>query len=231
MIVNMYVDHLMSSPPTSSEDVWNATNAHSKLFSDAARRIGLSAGGYQEFRNALLDGKALYVRLPRHVDAMAGSRRGSVYAVHHAVMTSSVMGWRVALGDGTMVYVPQVCGNLSMVGPAHIASAHPYHPVVAQSKRVPAAFHKAVAVIPKEQPVAEQPVAMVPPVVPVEVPAAAPAVAQVVPVVAGGGSGLFFLVPAVIGGAIAGLTHGNNNTPLAPACTNGSNTVGVCTGR
>jgi hypothetical protein len=50
MIVNMYVDHLMSPPPASAEEVWNATKVHAKLFSDAAARIGLTPAEYKEFR-------------------------------------------------------------------------------------------------------------------------------------------------------------------------------------
>jgi hypothetical protein len=100
MIVNMYVDHLMSPSPASAEEVWNATRVHSKLFSDAAQRIGLTPSEYKEFRNNLLAGKAIYLTLPRRVDAMSGARGGSVYAVKNAVMTKPIMGWRVALADG-----------------------------------------------------------------------------------------------------------------------------------
>ncbi len=219
MIVNMYVDHLMSTPPASAEEVWNATRVHSKLFTDAAKRIGLSSTEYDEFRNNLLDGKAVYVRLPRRVDAMSGSRRGSVYAVRNAVMTSTTMGWAVPLNNGTMVYVPQVCGNIALLRPVHVAKA-PVHSVKH------ARFHPAVAVVPKEQPVA-----MIAPVqdVPVEVPLVPATVAQVVPVASGGGGGFFFLIPAALGGAIAAISHNNNNGTPPPPCANGSNSLGVCT--
>ncbi|GAC1309349.1 MAG: hypothetical protein NVSMB19_23040 [Vulcanimicrobiaceae bacterium] len=226
MIVNMYVDHLMATPPASAEEVWNATRVHSKLFTDAARRIGLSASDYNEFRGALLDGKAVYVRLPRRMDAMSGSRRGSVYSVRNAVMTSSIMGWRVALADGTTVYVPQVCGNLSLLRPAHIAKAPARHTPVAVHR---APFHPAVAVVPKEQPVA-----MVAPEqeVPVQIPQVPATIAQVVPV-ASGGSGFLYFIPAILGGAIAAITHNgpNNGPPVPPPCINGSNSFGVCTAK
>ncbi len=222
MIVNMYVDHLMSTPPASAEEVWNATRVHSKLFGDAAKRIGLSNSDYDEFRGALLDGKAVYVRLPRRVDAMSGVRRGSVYAVRNALMTSTVMGWRVPLADGNVVYVPQVCGNISLLHPAHIAQAPAHHYKPVALRHLP--FHPAVAVVPKEQPVA-----MIAPEqeVPVEIPAT---VAQVVPAASGGGGGFLFLIPALLGGAIAAISHNGPSTP-PPPCTNGSNSVGVCTGK
>ena len=100
MIVNMYVDHLMPQSPQSAEEVWMATREHPKLFTDAANRIGLTPGEYREFRTRLLDGKAVYLQLPRRVDAMSGARNGNAYAVRNAVMTKPIMGWRVALADG-----------------------------------------------------------------------------------------------------------------------------------
>ena len=115
MIVNLYVDHMASSPPASAEDVWSATRQHAKLYSDAAAKIGLTPSQYAQFRNALLEGRATYVTLPRRLDAMAGDRRGSVYVVRNAHLTAPVRGWRVALADGNVVYVPQACGNLSLL--------------------------------------------------------------------------------------------------------------------
>ncbi len=228
MIVNMYVDHLMATPPASAEEVWNATRVHAKLFNDAAARIGMTSAEYQEFRTALLDGKSAYVRLPRKVDAMSGARRGSVYAVRNAVMTQTVMGWRVPLNDGNIVYVPQVCGNISLLHPAHIAAIPAKRaPAVASAKRRPG-FHPAIANVPKETPVSmEAPVAEVP----VEVPATAPTVASVVPAAANG-NGFLFAIPALLGGIIAGVTHGSPTltpTPsLPPACSHGSNMFGAC---
>lgn len=224
MIVNLYVDHLMSPPPVSADEVWNATHVHAKLYSDAAKRIGLSPKEYEEFRGALLDGKAVYVKLPRRVDAMSGSRRGHVYAVRNAVMTSTVMGWRVSLADGAIVYVPQLCGNLSLLRPAVVAKL----PAKYAPKHAPkhAKFHPAIAHVPKEQVVTIAPPAVdVPVEVPVAVPQAAPVAAVAVPATAHGPSAFFFFIPALIGGAIAA-THTTPNK--APPCSNGSNALGIC---
>ncbi len=228
MIVNLYVDHLMATPPGSPEEVWNATREHARLFSDAANRIGLTPAEYQEFRNSLLDGKAVYVRLPKRMDAMSGVRHGSVYAVHGAVINQSIMGWRVALADRTVVYVPQVCGNISLVRNAAVAQVPHRAPApapIAVAKRPH--FTKAVAVVPKAP--APVPVDFTPPA---EV--AAPVVAAVVPVASAGGSGLFFLIPAAIGGLVAGVSQGGHTeasppppAPLPP-CNLGSNMFGAC---
>jgi hypothetical protein len=220
MIVNLYVDHLMKTPPASAEEVWNATREHPKLFADAADRIGLSPREYKEFRTSLLDGKATYVQLPRRLDAMSGARRGSVYAVKNAMMNQSIMGWRVALADGNAVYVPQICGNISLLRHAAVAATP-------RRRYVAATHHK-----PQYTPtIATTPVDVTPPAVP-EAPAETPpVVAQAVPLAAAAHpGGILFLVPAAIGGAIAGLTgHGGTTpTPSVPPCSAGSNAVFAC---
>jgi hypothetical protein len=216
MIVNLYVDHLMSTPPASAEEVWNATKEHPLIFSTAAQRIGLSPKEYQEFRNALLDGKAVYVRLPRRLDAMSGDRRGTVYAVKNAMTTTSILGWRVTLADGAQVYVPQVCGNISLLRPA----------VVAHVKRPPT-FRRTARRVPR----VVTPVALTPPeqVVPVDVPAPA---AQIVPASAAvsHGGGFLYGIP-LIGGFLACVAaHCGSSPPNSPppSCSSGSNGVGVC---
>jgi hypothetical protein len=220
MIVNLYVDHLMPTSPSSAEEVWNATREHPKLFSDAADRIGLTPSEYKEFRTRLLDGKAVYVQLPRRLDAMSGARHGSVYAVKNAMMNKSIMGWRVALADGNVVYVPQICGNISLLRHAAVAEVH--------HRRVANAYYH-----PTYTPtVATQPVEVTPPAeqeAPIETP---PTVAQAVPgVAAAHPSGLLYLIPAAIGGAIAGIGHSSppsNNAPNVPPCSAGSNAVFAC---
>jgi hypothetical protein len=218
MIVNLYVDHLMATSPASAEEVWNATREHSKLFSEAAERIGLTPSEYKEFRAQLLDGKAVYVVLPRRLDAMSGSRHGSVYAVKNAYMNQSIMGWRVQLADGNQVYVPQICGNISLLHHTAIAAAK--H----KTKYVAAAYQQ-----PKFTPtIATQPVDVTPPPeqpAPLEVPAT---VAQAVPAAAASHPSAFlWAIPAVIGGAIAGFSHGGS-TPGAPPCSQGSNSSFAC---
>ena len=219
MIANLYVDHMMNQPPTSSDDVWAATRDHSQLFTDAAARIGLTPAEYREFRLDLLDGKAMYVRLPRRVDAMAGNRHGSVYAVHNAYMSQRVMGWRVALSDGNVVYVPQTCGNLSVV--RHVGIAYVPKPKAVAAKKP--------RFVPAIGTVAETPVTVAPPAA---VPLAAPpvAVAALPPAAAAaavhGPSGFLFAIPAIIGGIVAGATH--HDTTSVPPCSEGSNLQNAC---
>lgn len=240
MIVNLYVDHLMARPPTSPEDVWNATREHARLFTDAANRIGLTPGEYQEFRNALLDGKAVYVRLPKRMDAMSGARHGSVYAVRNAVMNESVLGWSVALANGSTVYVPQVCGNISLLRHTAVAVAKPRPPARLAAAKSPYRYTQAMGAVPKAA-AGVPTVAVAPVAVPVEVTpplevaapfaAAAPTLAAVVPAAAAGSAhGFLYFIPVAIGGLIAGISHSGSNTPAAPvpSCAQGSNGLNAC---
>ncbi|MFY9780531.1 MAG: hypothetical protein WAJ85_08475 [Candidatus Baltobacteraceae bacterium] len=208
MIVNLYVDHLMSSPASSAEEVWYATHQHARVFTEAARQIGLTGSEYQEFRDALLDGRALYVKLPRRLDAMSVDHHGYVYSIRNAVVTGTALGWKVSLRDGTEVYVPQTCGNISLLHRSQQVAKH-QSPV----------FHESLKVAP---PVPEQPVALVAPApeVPVAVPATA-AETQIVPAAAGHGFGFLPLLPFV--GGLFSIPGGG-----APNCSGGSNAAGAC---
>lgn len=207
MIANLYVDHMMSTPPVSSQEIWNATNVHSKLFSEAASRIGLTPDEYKEFRSKLLDGKALYVKLPKHFDAMSGNRRGSVYAVRNAFIRQDVRGWRVALADGNTVYIPQMCGNIALLKGRDVAVAPRKTMGVAKRPK----FTQAVAQVPKEVEVTVTPTVEEPPVS-----ITAPIVPAVASATAGHGGGLFFLLPIALGGILAGSGGGGSTAPVAP---------------
>jgi hypothetical protein len=210
MIVNLYVDHMMTAPPSSAEEVWNATKEHPRIYGEAARRIGLTPSEYSEFRNDLLDGKAVYVRLPAHMDAMAGDRHGSIYAVHNAYMPKPVMGWKVTLASGAVVYVPQTCGNLAMSRPVSFVKPAKHVPRTVVTRVVPQATPVPPTVVMAEA--TSPPVAYVPP-------PAAPVAA------AAGGFGWLAGIP-LLGGLIYVVTH--HNTP-PPSCNNGSNETNVCT--
>jgi len=239
MIVNLYVDHMMSTPPASSEQVYTATQEHPKQFSEAASRIGMTPAEYHEFRRSLLDGKVTYVRLPHRLDAMSGDRRGSVYAVKNAVITSPGMGWRVALADGNVVYVPQVCGNISFLRNGALAHRRKpgIVPIVAAAhthrRRAGAPFTPAVG--PAAPAAADTPVSLVPPEQAVPAAEAPAIVAQVSPVGAaaaahGPFAGIFALPFVLAGAVVGGSHHGSPATPAAvvPPCTAGSNALNAC---
>lgn len=217
MLVNLYADRMMPQSPSNADEVWNATREHARLYRTAAAQLGMTPRQYAEFQKSLLDGRAVYVRLPSRVDAMAGSHQGSAYVVRNAVMKERVMGWKVALRDGTDVYVPKVCGNLSIVNPRPIAA------VPTTTSKKPFVYTAAAAVEPLPAPAPpENVVTFVPPPL-----AAAAPVAAVLPAAAHVGSPLLFLPLA----GLAAIPHGGSSSAppaAAPPCSLGSNTLGVC---
>jgi len=210
MIVNLYADHLAKTPPQSAEEVWLDTRTQSTVYAQAAEKVGLTPAEYAEFRKRLLDGDAAYVRLPRHVDAMAGNHHGHVYAIHNAQMTSSVLGWRVKLHDGKTVYIPQTCGNLSVVEPNYVSI-----PVRVATPTKTVTRIATVPYVPTLTQVAPAPVVV----------SEAPNYPDSIPAPATQPSGIYAI--PIIGGIIYGVTHlGGGTTP--PPCSAGSNEVFAC---
>ena len=109
------------------------------------------------------------------------------------------MGWRVALADGNVVYVPQICGNISLLRHAAVAEA-PVPPPHHSKKYVARAYYHPPTYTPA---VAEQPVDMTPPpgaeAAPIDT---APTVAQAAPAAAVSHpiGALFFIPAAIVGG-------------------------------
>ncbi len=221
--VNLYVDRMSPVQPVRVADIYAVTQDRASAYTEAAKKIGLTPREYAEFRQALDDGGAIYVRLPRHIDAMAGIHRrtGQVYALRNVVVPSGTMGWQVNLADGTMVLIPRICGNLSMNRGRAIAHRPQRHVIAALPQ--PKAVRAAAYVAPAPAVVAQTPVVF-------DVPqTAAPIVAA--PVVATAGhSALPFL--ALLFPVLASLPGSHPSTPapepvVAP-CSLGSNTMGVC---
>jgi hypothetical protein len=228
--VNLYVDRMNPVSPVRVADVYAITQNRSAEYREAAAKIGLTVSEYTEFRQQLADGNVDYVVLPRHIDAMAGvhRRNGQVYALRNVLVPSGEMGWRIGLTDGTVVYVPRACANLSLNHGGAIA--HKPRAVAAR----PAAPHRKVAAAPVPEAPADvvTPVSFAPaPAAPVAAPvsAAAPTASVALPVAAAtaGGLGAAYFAPIVP--FIVGLTHNAvTSVPVAPSCSLGSNTLGVC---
>jgi hypothetical protein len=221
--VNLYVDRMSPVQPVRVADVYAVTHDRASSYSEAAAKIGLTTREYAEFRQALTDGGAIYVRLPRHIDAMAGVHRrsGHVYALRNVVVPSGTMGWEVNLADGTTVIVPQICGNLSMNRPRAIAQK----PRVVAMRKQPKAVRAVTYVAPKPAVVAETPVTFDTPQTVAPIAAAVPIAA----VAATHASALPFL--GLLAPIAASLPHGGSSSssaPDVPSCSLGSNTMGAC---
>ncbi len=231
MIPSLAIDHVASRPLASSSDLLMESREHPRVYRAAAARIGLSSAEYREFQRRLLEGDVTYVRLPARLDAMSGDRRGSVYAVHNVQLVHRVMGWRVNLADGAVVYTPSACGNLSLLRPPRVARAA-VAPIFTKHRKgiVTAPRGRKAAVV------AAVP-APAPALVSVDTPAAvlapvAPVVAVAPATVAAGGAGAFIAAPIAFAGGLiyALLPHRSVTTPAAPVppCSAGSSLLGAC---
>jgi hypothetical protein len=219
LVVDLYSDHLMAPEPNHRVrppyEIWYATQQHPRLYARAAKAIGLSDAEYQEFRRMLLGGSTVRVALPKRLDAMSGVHRGYVYAVHNAIIRATRDGWpagyRVRLADGAEVYVPDLCGNISVRRPPRVA----YVPPLA---RTHAHYTMAVATAP-----IDRAVSVSAPDVP-----EAPVIAEAVPArVAPTCAWWCFALPVLA--VIPAIIHGGQSTPApVPPCSAGSNAAFAC---
>lgn len=108
-------DRMASDPVALVSDVQQALILQDRRYTEAGRKIGLSAREYDEFEKHVLIGEVERTTLPSRLDAMAGLRRGRVYAVKNVRVRSGEAAYVVALDDGKRVYIPVVCGNLSVL--------------------------------------------------------------------------------------------------------------------
>ena len=227
--VNLYVDRMSPVQPVRVADVYAVTEDRASAYREAASKIGLTAREYSEFRQALNAGGAVYVRLPRHIDAMAGvhHRSGRVYALRNVVVPNGTMGWQVNLADGTTVLVPRICGNLSMNrGRAIAQRPRIVAALPAVVRKQPQAVRSATYVAPQPVIVAATPVTFDAPPVVAPVGAFVPAVAA-----AGAHSAIPFF--GLLFPAIGSIVNNNQSftppaTPVVAPCSSGSNEVGVC---
>jgi hypothetical protein len=149
----------------------------------------------------------VYIRLPKHLDAMAGVHHSRVYAVQNVHLRGDERGWEVGLADGTQVFVPSTCGNLAM-----LHKPAPFHAIAAYQVSKPAPVFPQTA----QPPVTE--VSFAPP---------APIEAAPLSVPASGGhfSPLWGFIPLV---GFAAWPHGGGGETPIPPCSAGSNSMGVC---
>jgi hypothetical protein len=108
-------DRMASDPVAMVSDVQQALILEDRRYTEAGRKIGLSTREYEEFENHVLLGEVEWTTLPTQLDAMAGLHRGRVYAVKNVRVRAGEAAYAVALADGKRVYVPVVCGNLSVL--------------------------------------------------------------------------------------------------------------------
>jgi hypothetical protein len=222
MLVNLFVDHFLAPAPggrvRAPEEILYSMNERPELWKRAARAIGLTPAEYRQVHDDFVSGNYTHRSLPRRLDAMSGDRRGTVYAVHNAVIKSPSASWpagyRVVLADGAQVYIPDICGNLSVLrSPQRLAKLPPI-------THAPPHYRLALASTP-----IDQPVTVTPPDVPAQ-----PAIAQAVPATIAHAGCAWWCFAAPLLGIVPAVDHGSSTPPTlsAPPCTQGSNAAFVC---
>ncbi len=202
------------------------------VLSAAAAKLGLTPSQYAQFHAELMSSRTAYVTVPRHLDSMTWQGGGHVYALNDVQIPANTHGWEVDLpvsnGRILALYMPALCGNLSLLIKSAPVVAQHHVPVPTRVAALAAAPPPAaVPVAPVvEAPVAEAPVAAAPPPAAVPndevAPVAAPVVAQAFPPViaaaAAHGSFLPFLLPilAGVGALVGGGSGGSGGAIVVP---------------
>jgi hypothetical protein len=142
---------------SSTAEIRHKVAEHPELIREAAREIGLSPAEYHAFLDKFNSDKPYWGNVPRHLDAMSWSANNHVYVIHDVVIPSGVNGWEVDLREKhqlVKLYIPMICGNLSVVRvPIHEVAARPPLPVayVAPPAPVPVPLVAAAAPPPAQQ--------------------------------------------------------------------------------
>ena len=130
----------------STRELRIAVKGHPQRVSTAAAALGLSSAEYRAFLATLSAHTLPWGILPRHVEAMAFYRGGSVHVLQDVIMPARTYGWEVDIAEAdrtVRVLVPATCGNLSIIREFHpsVASrraAVPSTRVAASAERAPA---------------------------------------------------------------------------------------------
>jgi hypothetical protein len=122
----------LTLPLDSKSAVQHVVRAQRTHYRHAEQTIGLTPSEAGEFERRLAHGQVKRTTLPLHLDAMAGLHRDRVYALHDVRVLPNNVAYVVVLDDGKRVYIPAVCGNISVVHakPPVVAVHHAVHRTV-----------------------------------------------------------------------------------------------------
>lgn len=117
VVVNLHADRLLGQ--SNSAVALNARVAQlGSRFDEAVAKVGLTPDERQQLRDAISDRVMQFGAMPHRVDVMTALRHGRVYTVRNAVMPQHTMGWYLVMNEERVtriVYIPQVCGNVSLI--------------------------------------------------------------------------------------------------------------------
>jgi hypothetical protein len=140
LVFDLSHDRMANAPLAMVSAVQQAVVVQKARYTQAARRIGLTPRELDEMERRVSRGEVERTTLPVRLDAMAGMHHGRIYAIRNVRVLPRQSAYVVALDDGKRVYIPVVCGNLSVV---RGAPARPVRIARASTHRVLA--HRALA--------------------------------------------------------------------------------------
>jgi hypothetical protein len=188
-------------------------------FAAVASAMGLTPAEYRDFRREIAVGHPAYVTIPRHLDYTSSYYNGAAHVMRDVVIPADQHGWEidiVAKHRTLALFIPNVCGNLSLiVRPERRLAAAPLPTAVLPARVARAPIAPPAVVAPA--PVAASPV---PPAQIAEAPVPAPPADLPPPVV----HHVSFLGPLLgaIGAVLIGTAIGGGG--------GGSNSGGTVTG-
>ena len=103
---------------STTDEIREKVRTHPQLMKEAANKIGLTPREYAAFYQKFMDQKPGWVAIPRHLDAMTWGGDGQAHAEYDVEIPAGTNGWEVDLYEKHQivhVYIPMVCGNLSVL--------------------------------------------------------------------------------------------------------------------
>lgn len=89
-----------------------------RTFEAAGALLGLTPKEFMQVEARIEAKQLTYVTIPRHLDAMTGSRNGQVFVVRDVVIPAQSKGWEIDLQENHQtlaVFIPARCGNVSLL--------------------------------------------------------------------------------------------------------------------
>jgi hypothetical protein len=122
---------------TSTPQLQNDVKRNRQLFESAGMKLGLTPAEYARFSMRISSRELTYVTIPRHLDAMSGSKNGRVFVVRDVIIPANTKGWEVDLqepSETVSLFIPARCGNLSIVRRSVPAIARRPLPLIARAQ-------------------------------------------------------------------------------------------------
>lgn len=117
----------------STQQLQNDVSRQRDIFEAAGLQLGLTPAEFAQFQRQIAQRRLTYVVIPRRLDAMSWRSGGRVHVLHDVLIPANTMGWEVDLREHDRIlalFIPNKCGNLSLLRKPAPLLAHAAPPVV-----------------------------------------------------------------------------------------------------